>query len=261
VAARLPHLAAAYLAELRERPNRFIGLCSTTRDDGWAEAEAAERIETGLGYAETLVLTVLGRRIERTERRVIDAALVSGAEYGETAASSAMARLIGASSAPPLDAYRAMIATFGYYHLGALKASAMIIEAAADGDIKAVIAASTRVDQAESDRPARGRVAGFGHRFQTRDPRAALLLEMCLRRLPGRYIAAAAALNELLSGSRVGHINMDGIGAAMGLQVGFPARITSLLTLVARAPGVAKEYAKGTAAPGRYALKQRGGLR
>jgi citrate synthase len=219
-------------------------------------------IAEGASFADLMIKVVLGRRIEGPERRIINAALISGAEYSETAASSSITRLMASTDASAVETYRSLISTFGYYHLGALKESARIIERAAkSSDLEAAIEASIVYDAVEQPGKApRGRVAGFGHRFQHRDPRAALLLEMCGRLFPGRFVETAAALDRRLFERRVGHINMDGIGAAMGLQVGFTAEVTSLLTLIARAPGIAKEYARVLAAPRTFSLKERAGL-
>ncbi|MBV9542614.1 MAG: hypothetical protein JO167_15245, partial [Alphaproteobacteria bacterium] len=69
-----------------------------------------------------------------------------------------------------------------------------------------------------------------------------------------------SALDEALGERRLGYINMDVIGAAMGLQGGMAPDIVSLLTLIARAPGIAKALRAATPLPLNAELKARAGL-
>jgi hypothetical protein len=258
IVARLPAAAAVYMDELQQRPNRFTGL-----DTGGASADALA--ETGLhlldakaSYAGMMIRLALGRAMEDADSVPINAALVAGAEYGGNSASSLMMRLIGDDDGEvgAADAMQAMIATFGPYHLGALKGSAAIIAAVAGGlPVEDAIAR-----HAFADPSGRLRVAGFGHRFQKRDPRAVLLLRLCQSQFPGAFIDAAAALDEALGARRVGYINMDGIGATMGLQGGVPPQVVSLFTLIARAPGIAKALRAAAPFPPNTTLRARAGL-
>src|SRR6185436_10736417 len=175
IAARLPAAGAVYLAELAERPNRFTGIDLPAEDKGPADVLA----ETGLdlldrnaNFAAVMVRLALGHVITAEDAVPINAALVAGAEYGGNAASSLMMRMIADEHTTAADAMQAMLATFGCYHLGALKGSAAIIAAVAGGmSIDDAIAR-----HAITDPQGRVRVAGFGHRFQKRDPRSVLLL-------------------------------------------------------------------------------------
>ncbi|MBV9044590.1 MAG: hypothetical protein JO348_00010 [Alphaproteobacteria bacterium] len=259
IAARLPAAGAVYLAELQERPNRYTGIDLRTEGRGAADVLA----ETGLdlldrkaNFAAVMVRLALGRTISAEESVPVNAALVAGAEYGGNSASSLMMRMIADEHATAADAMQAMIATFGCYHLGALKSSAAIIASVADG-----VSIDDAIGRhAITDPQGRIRVAGFGHRFQKRDPRSVLLLAMCKQRYPGKFIDAASALDEALGERRLGYINMDGIGAAMGLQGGMAPDIVSLLTLIARAPGIAKALRAATPLPLNAELKARAGL-
>lgn len=259
IAARLPVAAAVYLDELAQRPNRFTGVDAPSGDRGPADdlAEAGlALLDAGAKFAAVMVRLALGRSVSAAESVPINAALVAGAEYGGASASSVMMRMIRDDGVGAADAMQAMIATFGPYHLGALKQSAFVIASVADG----VAPDEAIARYALPDPAGRPRVAGFGHRFQKRDPRAVLLLGLCRQRFPGKFIEAAARLDEVLGERRVGYINMDGIGAAMGLQGGMAPDIVSLLTLVARAPGIAKALRQATPLPFDCDLRARNGL-
>jgi hypothetical protein len=80
---------------------------------------------------------------------------------------------------------------------------------------------------------------------------------LCRHALPGKYIELAAALDEKLSARRVGHLNMDGVGAAMMLQFGFPPCVASCATLIARTPGIIHAYQEAFAENKTYQLRSR----
>lgn len=260
IVARLPVVTAIYIDELAHRPNRFIGVglaapgCAPGDD---LAATGLELIDAGADFATAMMRLALGRVIPRAERVPINAALISGAEYGDTAPSMAMVRAITGTGAGAVDAFCVTLATFGKYHLGALKESARLLACVAAGTmpLEAAIVAHGIVDA-----PGRIRIAGFGHRFQRRDPRAVLLLRVCRNLFPGQFVTAAALLDEVLGERRIGYINMDGIGAAMGLQAGFPPDVLSVLTLIARAPGIAKALHQSPPLTGAIRLRARSGL-
>ena len=260
IVARLPAAGAVYLDEIAQRPNRFIGVDAPGAGCG-AQADLAETglalLDEGATFAAVMVRLALGRATSASEAVPINAALIAGAEYGVSPASSVMMRLICDDGVGPADAVQAMISTFGCYHLGALKQSAAVIACVAHGaTLDDAIAR-----HALTDSDGRIRVAGFGHRFQKRDPRAVLLLRMCQQLYPGKYIEAACLLDDALGERRIGYINMDGIGAAMGLQGGMAPDIVSLLTLVARTPGIAKALRQATPMNGDCELRVRNGLK
>ena len=258
IAARLPVAGAVFLDELGQRPNRFNGIDKNgeNRSANALAAVGLELLEARSNFAAAMIRLALGRSVDNLEAVPINAALVAGAEYGGSSASSLMMRMICDDGVSAADAMQAMIATFGCYHLGALKGSAAIIASVAGG---------TCIDEAIVrhgivDPSGRIRVIGFGHRFQRRDPRAVLLLDLCRKCYPGRFFDAAAQLDEELGARRIGYINMDGIGAAMGLQGGMASDIAPLVTLVARTPGICNALRQATPLPGDCNLRTRIGL-
>jgi len=103
-------------------------------------------------------------------------------------------------------------------------------------------AAERLVDRtAESDEPR----PGFGHRFHTRDPRAARLFQMALElEVEAEHIqmirAVEIVLNERL-GPEEEHlpVNIDGAIAAVCGDIGIPPSVANALFLISRVPGIA----------------------
>jgi citrate synthase len=85
-------------------------------------------------------------------------------------------------------------------------------------------------------------IPGFGHRFHTRDPRAARLFQMALElEVEGGHIqmirAVELAVNELPDGKRV-PVNIDGAIAAVCGDIGIPPEIANALFIISRVPGI-----------------------
>ena len=260
--ARTPILARVYLDEVAGRPNRYVGLAEGRAEvlpesETWHDT-GARLIAEGACFIDVITNLLLGRAAAAEELPFFNAPLIAGAEYGKTAASSSLMRMMASRGATFEEAYEATFSTFGFYHLGALRECAVFLVRASahlddlDGFIEQWLA--------KYGEDTHQRVPGFGHRFQHADPRAATLLNLCRRTHPGPFLDLAAALDEKLFARRLGHINMDGIGAAMGLQVGFQASVTSVLSLVARTPGLVKEYREECGKQTLYALRHRDGL-
>jgi citrate synthase len=85
-------------------------------------------------------------------------------------------------------------------------------------------------------------IPGFGHRFHTRDPRAARLFQMALElEAEGAHIQMIRAVElvaaELPEGQRV-PVNIDGAIAAVCGDIGIPPEIANALFIVSRVPGI-----------------------
>ena len=86
---------------------------------------------------------------------------------------------------------------------------------------------------------------GFGHRFHTRDPRAARLLQLALElELEGRYVQLIRSVERILaersaaSGEPPVPVNADGVIAAVCGDLGLTAESASVLFMVSRLPGI-----------------------
>src|SRR5438132_12574118 len=85
-------------------------------------------------------------------------------------------------------------------------------------------------------------IPGFGHRFHTRDPRAARLFQMALElEVEGGHVqmirAVELAVAALPDGQAV-PVNIDGAIAAVCGDSGIPAEIANALFIISRVPAI-----------------------
>jgi citrate synthase len=84
---------------------------------------------------------------------------------------------------------------------------------------------------------------GFGHRFHTRDPRAARLFQMALElELEGEHIRMIRTIERVLDTRKeeVGQqpVNVDGAIAAISADLGFAYDLGNAIFLISRLPGL-----------------------
>jgi citrate synthase len=85
---------------------------------------------------------------------------------------------------------------------------------------------------------------GFGHRFHTRDPRAARLFQMALElELEGEHVRLLRAAEHALEArkeeaGRALPVNVDGAIAAICADLGFAYELGNAIFLISRLPGL-----------------------
>jgi citryl-CoA lyase len=85
---------------------------------------------------------------------------------------------------------------------------------------------------------------GFGHRFHTRDPRAARLFQMALElELEGEHVRLLRSLEQALEARKntIGRslpVNVDGAIAAVSADLGFAYDLGNAVFLISRLPGL-----------------------
>ena len=83
---------------------------------------------------------------------------------------------------------------------------------------------------------------GFGHRFHTRDPRAARLFQMALElELEAEHIQMIRSVEMVLNENpeRALPVNIDGAIAALCGDLGIPPAVANALFIISRIPGIA----------------------
>jgi citrate synthase len=89
-------------------------------------------------------------------------------------------------------------------------------------------------------------IPGFGHRFHTRDPRAARLFQMALElEVEGDHVQMIRAVEMTLAerqqtGSPL-PVNIDGAIAAVCGDLGIPPHVANALFIISRVPGIAAQ--------------------
>ena len=197
-----------------------------------------------LGFAEAVYLLLMGELPTPAIGRMLNAVLVSSIDHGVTPPSTLAARNVATSGAPLKDCVAAGILAFGPHHGGDIEScmrfldsglskmrSGMKVQAAAD----AMIAECVTAHEVPP---------GFGHRFHTRDPRAARLFQMALElELEGEHVRLIRACERSLDADkeRFGRplpVNVDGAIAAISADLGFAYELGNAIFLISRLPGL-----------------------
>src|SRR5262249_45927747 len=176
--------------------------------------------------------------------RMLNAVLVSTIDHGVTPPSTLAARNVATTGAPLKDCVAAGILAFGPHHGGDIESCMRFL----DGGLALVGSGQTVQQAAETivrDALAGGEAPpGFGHRFHTRDPRAARLFQMALElELEGEHVRLIRAMERALAGheselARALPVNVDGAIAAISADLGFAYELGNAIFLISRLPGL-----------------------
>ncbi len=210
-----------------------------------------------LSFADAVYLLLMGELPTPAIGRMLNAVLVSSLDHGVTPPSTLAARNVATSGAPLKDCVAAGILAFGPHHGGDIESCMRFL----DAGLTLVRGGQSMQQAAETARrrlPARcdQTPPGFGHRFHTRDPRAARLFQMALElELEGEHVRMIRATERALD-AREGSarpplpVNVDGAIAAITRRPGvrLRARQRDLPDLAAARADRAR--ARGAHAPG-----------
>src|ERR1043166_2470765 len=150
-----------------------------------------------LGFAEAVYLLLMGDLPTPAIGRMLNAVLVSSIDHGVTPPSTLAARNVATSGAPLKDCVAAGILAFGPHHGGDIESCMRFL----DKGLSLMRAGQSLQEAAESivdDCLKYGEAPpGFGHRFHTRDPRAARLFQMALElELEGEHVRLIRAVER-----------------------------------------------------------------
>ena len=197
-----------------------------------------------LSFAEAVYLLLMGELPTMAIGRMLNAVLVSSIDHGVTPPSTLAARNVATSGAPLKDSVASGILAFGPHHGGDIETCMRFL----DSGLALVRAGKSPQQAAEVlvDQSLRsGEVPpGFGHRFHTRDPRAARLFQMALElELEGEHVRLIRAVERALEARKEDHgrplpVNVDGAIAAICADLGFAFELGNAVFLISRLPGL-----------------------
>src|SRR6476620_5756460 len=133
-----------------------------------------------LSFADAVYLLLMGELPPPAIGRMLNAVLVSSLDHGVTPPSTLAARNVATSGAQLKDCVAAGILAFGPHHGGDIESCMRYLDrglSLAREGRSLQQAADAIVEQCAAANEA---PPGFGHRFHTRDPRAARLFQMAL---------------------------------------------------------------------------------
>jgi len=197
-----------------------------------------------LGFAEAVYLLLMGELPTPAIGRMLNAVLVSSLDHGVMPPSTLAARNVATSGAPLKDCVAAGILAFGPHHGGDIESCMRFL----DKGLSLMRAGRTLQEAAETivqECVAQREVPpGFGHRFHTRDPRAARLFQMSLElELEGEHVRLLRACERALEQraqqfDRPLPVNVDGAVAAISADLGFAYELGNAIFLISRLPGL-----------------------
>jgi citrate synthase len=206
---------------------------------------ALDEIMGRLTFGEAIYLLLMGDIPSPGIGRLMEALLVSFIDHGATPPSTLAARNTATTGAPLRACVAAGLLGFGRYHGGDIESCMQFL----DNGLDFVRNGSTYRDAAErlvQQSIAAGELPpGFGHRYHTRDPRAARLFQMALElEVEGHHIQMIRAVEMVMvehpdSHGRTVPVNIDGAIAAVCGDLGIPPAIADALFVISRVPGIA----------------------
>jgi citrate synthase len=194
-----------------------------------------------LTFGETIYLILMGEVPSPGIGSLMEAMLISFIDHGATPPSTLAARNTATTGAPLRACVAAGVLGFGKYHGGDIEACMQFLDrglAMMRGGLTLREAAERLVDDCTGDE----QMPGFGHRFHTRDPRAARLFQMALElEVEADHVQMIRAVEmELVRrhGDQAAPVNIDGAIAAVCGDLGIPPSSADALFIISRVPGI-----------------------
>lgn len=198
-----------------------------------------------LTFGEAIYLLLMGEVPSPTIGSLMEATLVSFIDHGATPPSTLAARNTATAGASLRACVAAGVLGFGRYHGGDIQSCMRFLDTGLELVRKgsSYREAADRIVQRCLD--AGEQIPGFGHRFHTRDPRAARLFQMALElEAEAEHVQMIRAV-EMVMADRAAEdepplpVNIDGAIAAVCGDIGIPPAIADALFLISRVPGIA----------------------
>jgi citrate synthase len=195
-----------------------------------------------LTFGEAIYLLLMGEVPSPGISSLMEAILVSFIDHGATPPSTLAARNTATTGAPLRACVAAGVLGFGRYHGGDIESCMQFLDAGLEGVHRGQSYHQAAAALVEKCVAAGEQVPGFGHRFHTRDPRAARLFQMALElEMEGPHIQMIRAVELAVAGLPEAlrqPVNIDGAIAAVCGDIGIPPEVANALFLISRVPGI-----------------------
>jgi citrate synthase len=192
-----------------------------------------------LTFGEAIYLLLTGEVPSPAIASLMEAILVSFIDHGATPPSSLASRNTATTGAPLRACVSAGVLGFGRYHGGDIESCMQFLDEGLDLVRRAMPYHKAAEAIVQRRRDAAEPLPGFGHRFHSRDPRAARLFQMALElEVEGSHIQMIRAVELVLATSGGPPVNIDGAIAAVCGDIGIAPEIANALFIISRVPGI-----------------------
>lgn len=174
--------------------------------------------------------------------RLVNAMLISSIDHGPAAPSALAVRTAASTGATLGASIAAGVLSINRHHGGAVEGCMWLLLEAVERLDGASSSADLASEMVAELRARKKRVPGFGHRVHTKDPRTTRLLSLGDKlRISGDAVMMARAFEETLEQSlgRPLPLNVDGVLAALLVDLGFPPELGNAFFIAARVIGMA----------------------
>lgn len=197
-----------------------------------------------LTFGETIYLLLVGEVPTPAIGTLMEAMLVSFIDHGATPPSTMATRNTATTGATLRSCVAAGVLGFGQFHGGDIETCMQFLDSGLDlvrTGVSYKDAAQKLLAEVEESGTS---LPGFGHRFHTRDPRAARLFQMALElEIEAGHVQMIRAVEMALAARGNGEpplpINIDGAIAAVCGDLGIPPSVANALFIISRVPGIA----------------------
>ncbi len=196
-----------------------------------------------ISFGQAVYLALKGELPGQNEGKMIDAILVSSIDHGATPPSTLTAITVASTGSPLNASVAGGILAISKFHGGAIEnCMGALLQAhgktTSSRQLSIPAAAREIVDEYKQ---VGKRIAGFGHRLHTQDPRTKRLFELAQDLAIGdTYIKIARAVETELQKQtgKLLPINVDGAIAAVLCELGFAPELANGFFMMARLPGL-----------------------
>jgi len=208
----------------------------TTHDEGkpYVYGQDLTKLAGERSFTAAIYLVLQGKLPDKNSEAMLDAILTIAIDHGVEPASVVAARNVYSGGSPVQAAVAAGVLAFGEYHGGA-------IEQAMENFKKWCPPVGGGAKEMTDDFARSGqRVSGFGHRLYTVDPRTQRLVELAGKLgFNGKYLKFALEIEGVVStGAKKLPLNIDGVIAALLLEMDFNPKAGKGIFIIARTPGI-----------------------